>query len=289
MTVDHNSSCRPGPPSRRDFLAAGTGALVGGFLISAAGTASGGVAAAGSNSIASAAVTGGAGFSPLPWAYRRLEVDVVRRRGYDAYFKSSCCQAAAFALLATLRESTGGPWATIPPEMFRFGAGGGLGWGTLCGALTSSLAVLNLASARYEELGNELIGWYTVTPFPSAQHESYARCKGQPTTVAHSPLCHVSVGTWAKQAGARIHDNEKKDRCAKLTGDTAAMAATLLNAALDDTLVPRYKPPREFSHCMDCHQGPKSLRDDQQGKANCRLCHDDHPREHPSRTAEPPR
>lgn len=286
MTADNTSSCDSRPPSRRDFLAAGTGALVGGFLMSAASSATASATAVGSNNIGRASAGGGPGSPPLPWAYHRLDVEVVRRRGYDAYFKFSCCQAAAFALLATLRESTGGPWATIPPEMFRFGAGGGLGWGTLCGALTSSLAVLNLASARYEELGNELIGWYTVTPFPSLQHESYARCKGQPTTVANSPLCHISVGTWAKQAGARIHDNEKKDRCAKVTGDTAAMAATLLNAALDDTLVARYKPQREFSHCIDCHQGPKSLRDDQQGKANCRLCHDDHPREHPSRTAE---
>lgn len=279
MTADNQSPSPPGIPSRRDFLAAGAGALASGLLMSAAGNATARGATAGAPATVIAA-GGDSGFAALPWAYRKLDVDGVRRRGYEAYFKYSCCYAAAYALLTTLREATGGPWATIPPEMFRFGAGGGLGWGTLCGALTSSLAVLNLASARYEELGNELIGWYTVTPFPSSAHEAYARCKNQPTTVAGSPLCHVSVSTWAKQAGARIHDNDKKDRCAKLTGDTAAMAAMLLNQALDDTLVPRYRPHREFSHCLDCHQGPKSLRDDAQGKANCVLCHDEHPREH---------
>jgi hypothetical protein len=138
--------------------------------------------------------------------------------------------------------------------------------------------VLNLASSRYEELGHELIGWYTVTPFPSAAHETYARTKDQPTTIAHSPLCHISVSNWVNRVGARVHDNDKKDRCAKLTGDTAAMAAGLLNQALEGAVVPSYKAPREFSHCMDCHQGAKSLRDNQQGKANCLMCHDEHPR-----------
>lgn len=269
-------------PSRRDFFAAGTGALLSGFLVSAAGRGAGAAANRPNArpSESTRAPDADTASVPLPWPYRPLDVEQVRRRGYDAYFKYSCCYAAAYALLTTLRESSGGPWATIPPEMFRFGAGGGLGWGTLCGALNSSLAVLNLASSRYEELGNELIGWYTVTPFPSPEHESYAKIKDQPTTIAQSPLCHISVSTWVQKAGARVGDAQKKDRCAKVTGDTAAMAATLLNHALDDTLVPTYRTPREFSHCMDCHQGPKSLRDNQQGKANCLMCHDEHPREH---------
>jgi hypothetical protein len=88
------------------------------------------------------------------------------------------------------------------------------------------------------------------------------------------------VSTWVNQAGARVHDKDKKDRCAKLTGDTAAMAASLLNQGLEDSVERRYKVPREFSHCLDCHQGPKSLRDNEQGKANCLMCHDEHPRKH---------
>jgi len=41
-----------------------------------------------------------------------------------------------------------------------------------------------------------------------------------------------------------------------------------------------HKPARGFSHCMDCHQGAKSLHDNAQGKSNCLLCHDEHPRPH---------
>lgn len=272
---------RGGAPSRRDFLTSGTGALLGGLLTASfSRPAEANPAPAASTPASVPDQPTQAASSALPWPYTMLDVELVRRRGYEAYFKYSCCYAAAYALLTTLKENSGDPWATIPPEMFRFGAGGGLGWGTMCGALTSCLAVLNLASTRFEELGNELIGWYTVTPFPSPHHDSYAAYKNQITTVAESPLCHVSVSTWANKAGARIHEKEKKDRCAKLTGDTAAMTATLLNQALNETLVLSYKPRREFSHCLDCHQGAKSLRDNEQGKANCLLCHEEHPRLH---------
>jgi hypothetical protein len=266
--------------SRREFLAAGTGALLGGVtgMVVAGGVSPERPVHRADPSLPSDIQEGE--FPSIPWKYAELDVDLVRRRGYEAYSKYSCCYAAAYALLTTLKETSGGSWTTIPPEMFRFGAGGGLGWGTMCGALTSCLAVLNLASLRFDELGNELIGWYTTMPFPSLHHEEYARHKNQLTTVANSPLCHISVGIWAKAAGARIKGEEKIDRCAKLTGDTAAMTATLLNEALHETFVLQYKPQREFSHCLDCHQGGKSLRDDQQGKFNCLMCHDEHPRQH---------
>jgi hypothetical protein len=139
------------------------------------------------------------------------------------------------------------------------------------------LAVLNPASAKYEDLGNELIGWYTLFPFPSAQHEAYTKIPNQKTTVANSPLCHISVGTWAAKSGAMMHGKEKKERCAKLTGDTAARAAELLNQALQGSFKLNYEPPKKFSECLECHQGPKSPLDDVQGKFDCLKCHDAHP------------
>jgi len=212
----------------------------------------------------------------LPWKYQKLDVDLVRRRGYEEYFKFGCCYAAASALLTTLKETSGAPWNTVPAEMFKYGAGGAYGWGTLCGALNGALAVINLATDQHDKIGNELIGWYTEFPFPSDKHETYCKIPKQITTVAKSPLCHVSISTWANKAGAKINEKEKKDRCAKLTGDTAAKTAELLNQALEGKVVLAYKVPQEFSHCMSCHQGKDSLLDNEQGKFNCLLCHDDH-------------
>ncbi|ADG81390.1 C-GCAxxG-C-C family (seleno)protein [Thermincola potens] len=213
----------------------------------------------------------------LPWKYKKIDVDKVRKRGYENYFKYGCMYAAASALLTTLAEDNGTPWDTIPLDMFQYGAAGAYGWGTLCGALNGSLAVINLASAKHAEIGNELIGWYTKFPFPSNKHEAYCHFKNQVTTVSDSPLCHVSVSKWAAAAGARINEKAKKDRCAKLSGDTAARAAELLNEALEKgAIVATYKVPDEFSHCMSCHQSEKSLLDNEQGKMDCLYCHGDH-------------
>ncbi|MBU7006545.1 C-GCAxxG-C-C family protein [Phosphitispora fastidiosa] len=187
-------------------------------------------------------------------------------------------------MLLTLRESSGGPWNNIPIEMFIYGAGGAYSWGTLCGALNTSMAVMCLASDKHAEVGNELIGWYTEFPFPSDKMDAYSHFPKQHQTISKSPLCHVSVSTWANAADSiqRINEKAKKDRCAKVTGDTAARAAELLNQALEGKVVPLYKVPEEFNHCMQCHQGEKSTLDNQQGKMNCNLCHgvpDNHPSE----------
>lgn len=254
--------------SRRKFLVS-AGALATGML------ATGGIIGCAStdNSTSAAGTSTG---SVLPWKYEKLDIDLVRKRGYEGYYKFGCCYGAASALLTTLAENSGGKWGTIPLEMFQYGAGGAYSWGTLCGALNGSLAVINLASDKHAEIGNELIGWYTEFPFPSDKHEAYCKIPKQITTVAKSPLCHVSVSKWAKAADAKINEALKKDRCAKVSGDTAARAAELLNMALEGKFAPVYQVPKEFNHCMQCHQGEKSTLDNQQGKMNCTLCHDDH-------------
>lgn len=259
--------------TRRKFLI-GTGALIatGGIIgcSSDKGTA-------GTSANATPASTGEAGSTPaLPWSYKKLNVDDVRKRGYEGYFKFGCCYGAAEALLLTLKETSGGSWGTIPMEMFKYGAGGAYSWGTLCGALNGALAVIAVASEKHAEIGNELIGWYTKFPFPSDKHEAYCKVPKQNTTVSDSPLCHVSVSKWAVANGAKINEAMKKDRCAKVTGDTAAKAAELLNQALDGAIVAAYQVPAEFSHCMQCHQGASSMLDNEQGKMNCLSCHDDH-------------
>ena len=258
--------------SRRKFLlgagALATGALASGIVgCSTAGSTSGGSAATG---------TGAAGTAPLPWQYKKLDVEAVRKAGYENYFEGGCMYGAASALIIELRKNGASSWSAIPVDMFRYGAGGAYGWGTLCGAINGVLAVMGMAAQNHSDLGNELMGWYTEFPFPSDKHESYCKIPGQITTVAGSPLCHISVSKWANKADARINEDAKKDRCAKLTGDTAAKAAELINQALDNKFVPAFKVPAEYSHCMSCHQGKDSTLDNEQGKMNCVDCHEDH-------------
>lgn len=212
----------------------------------------------------------------LPFPYKALDVNLVKQRGYNNYFTGGCMYASAKALLDTLVEVVGAPWDTIPADMFKFGKGGALNWGTLCGALNGSLAVIEIASgSAAETIGPELLGWYSKFPFPSSDHDTYCHFPGQVTTVCDSPLCHQSVSLWCHAANATVSSSEKKDRCAKLAGDTAAKAAELLNAWSAGTFAAAYQPDADFARCLPCHVGPTSRYDNAQGQMDCLECHTD--------------
>lgn len=249
--------------SRRKFL---TGTAV--FAVGAVAT---GVASGIDPKTAAAAAPS------LPFPYQTLDVNVVRQRGYTYYFSGGCMYASAKALLDTLVEAVGAPWDSIPADMFKFGKGGALNWGTLCGALNGSLAIIEIAAgdAAAATIGPELLGWYSKFPFPSSAHESYCKYPNQITTVADSPLCHQSVSLWCDAAGATVNSPQKKDRCAKLAGDTAARAAELLNAWKAGGFAAAYKPDADFARCLPCHVGPTSRFDNVQGQMDCLECHTD--------------
>lgn len=213
----------------------------------------------------------------LPWAYQTLNLDDVRQRAYNNYYTGGCMYASAKALLDTLYETAGTPWDTIPADMFKYGKGGAFNWGTLCGALNGSLYVMALAAGTaVDPLGNELIGWYTTNPFPSKLMDSYANYTRVRQTVANSPLCHLSVTQWCDATHYTVSSEQKKDRCAKVAADTAAKAAEILNAWKAGTFAGVYQPAEAFETCLSCHNGATSQLDDEQGLANCTMCHDGH-------------
>lgn len=273
--------------SRRKFLTGtllvAAGALVGCGATKTAETVTTPAPAANPAPAAATPAAAGASSKTMPWPYKTLDLAVIRKRGYENYFKGGCCYAAASALIDTLKETVGAPWDVLPTEMFNWGAGGGLSWGTLCGALNGSLYVMQLVAGTKDmaNLGNELIGWYTEFPFPSKEMDSFAKIPNQITTVAKSPLCHASVSIWCNKAKAKVNSNEKKDRCAKLSGDTAARAAEILNRWKEGKFAPVFKAAPEYNNCMTCHTGEKSTLDNEQGKMNCVTCHEDKTSKHP--------
>lgn len=254
--------------TRREFLAG-----AGGF---AAGAAVGAVLGGGALSVATPALA--AEPAPAwPFPYQKLDPEAVRKIGYQAYYEGGCCYAAFKAIVGELQKQVGAPFTGVPLDMMRYGEGGAAGWGTLCGALNGAAAAINLVSAKenYAKLVNELIGWYTGTAFPSAAHDSYAKFPGQVTNTCGSPLCHISVSDWCKNAGKKVGSAERKDRCAKLAGDVAAKAVEILNAQADKKFAAAYKPSELFGGCMGCHTGATSALDNEQGKMNCVQCHGD--------------
>lgn len=122
-------------------------------------------------------------------------------------------------------------------------------------------------------------------------------------SVADSPLCHISVSKWVAAAGVKLGDLRpesgnnilfgasvdgvsgtsqglKEDRCAKVTADTAAYTAQLLNAYFATTsIVPAaWAPQPSMAGCYDCHdnkskKAPAITKRDSQTMMSCTPCH----------------
>ena len=257
--------------SRRKVLGLGAAAAVGVVI---AGCSFGGKTESTDSKATATPAAGEA--AALPWKYQKLDVEAVRKAGFDNYEKGGCMYGAAAALLTELAKTPDSPWKTIPMDMFLYGAGGVAGWGTLCGAINGATAVMSMGIGVNSNLIGDFMNWYQTFPFPSTKHDEYAKFKNQVTTVANSPLCHASVSQWCDEAKATVSSDEKKDRCAKLTGHCAAYVAELMNNKLADKPDPKVTYAAEYASCMSCHNGKNSTLDNEQGKMNCISCHDDH-------------
>ncbi len=256
--------------SRRELLVG-----AGGF---AAGAALGATLGSGALDLLPKAKAAGEPEVPAwPWPYKKLDPAAVSKLGYQSYYEGGCMYGAAKAILLELRDKVGYPYNMVPLDMFRYGEGGMVGWGTLCGALNGAAAILTLVSGKpvYPKLVNELLGWYSGEPFPSKKHDQYAKFPDEVQNVSGSPLCHVSVTEWCKHSGFKVTDPQRLDRCAKLTGDVAARAVEMLNLQADGSFIAAYKPSDLFAGCMSCHVGKDSALNNVQGRMDCVQCHDD--------------
>lgn len=53
-------------------------------------------------------------------------------------------KGSAGAILLQLQEKVGYPYTLLTPDMYRWGAGGGASWGTLCGTLAGAANMIML-------------------------------------------------------------------------------------------------------------------------------------------------
>jgi len=211
--VEHEGAKRT-PVSRRAFLAGTGGFLAGAALGSRLFSAVGLAASAQSEPVA------------WPWPYRPVDVEIVRRKGYDLFWKGACCYGVAESIVSELREKVGHPYTGFPTDLFRYGEGGVAGWGTVCGALNGAAAIISLVAGNDRgPIINELFGWYCDTAIPTPKTQPFGPPTGE--SIAGSPLCHVSLTRWAEASGHAIGSAEHNERCAMLTGDVAARTAEL--------------------------------------------------------------
>ena len=226
------------------------------FLSSAGKLAAGATAGAIGLSVAMGKGVEAAETPEYPWKYPGLNPDAVQQAGEELYRKYGCGRGSFEALVASMGE----PFTTVPTAMLGFGGAGGAGWGTLCGALNGAACAINLAypdTKVANKMISQMMGWYTEV------HGS------------GSPLCHASVSAWAAKNGVRTDSQERKDRCAKLTGETARKAAELMNAEMNGSFTATFGPRWNVVECHSCH-GKEGMGSVEAGvMQDCAPCHDD--------------
>jgi hypothetical protein len=222
--------------------------------------------------------------TPWPWPYQKLDPEAARILGHDAYYSKGCCYGAFHAIMEQLRAVLPDPYASLPSEIMCYGGGGGAGWGLTCGAANGSAALISLVrdTAKANALISELFGWYTQTMLPTdasnqlAIAQAYTQNKlteALTQNAAGSVLCHVSVTEWCTTAKKTQADAARKERCARVTGDTAAYAIQILNDDTDGKFTPLYVPPATIAGCMTCHG--TTMINDVSSKMECTQCHGD--------------
>ena len=195
----------------------------------------------------------------FPWGYKKLDLQHVGDLAYEEWYKTYCCQAVVTGIIKPLQTKIGEPYASLPLNAFKWGHGGAVGWGTLCGTMTGAgIATGFIAGHEGEKILNDVIAWYANTELPIYK-PSHPKGSFKNVNQSDSPLCHVSVGKWMKKEGVKFFSPERKERCARLAADVAMKTAALLNDWSDG----KYKPSQGSNvkdhgittqeNCTECH------------------------------------
>jgi len=276
--------------SRRKFLA-GAGAVVGVASVAGIGLA---------GSAQDAAAAGAA----IPWPYpadpaQQPVPEAVARRAYEIYFKSGCAEAVWYSCVEALAAIDPTTWGTLPANIFRYGGGGVAGWGTLCGTLNGSAALISMAVGQNfaadgvtrvwthrNNLINGVFQFYAETPLPS--NDCYKSTQGvldglgpwtpaapasapianAPTSTANSPLCHSSLVQWTETTGNFDASPAQRDRCGKACFDVARQTIKELNTYFELASAPNVALDPSVAACGICHKSYTGA------KMACGSCHD---------------
>ncbi|MCF8239826.1 MAG: C-GCAxxG-C-C family protein [Melioribacteraceae bacterium] len=252
------------------------------FLTSTSKYAVGAVAGvAGLNMLAGGKLMAGSKTFDWPYPYTALDPEAVRIKAHTLYWNEKDCCAGTFGgITDLLAESMGEPWTSFPIEVMLFGRGGGVGWGSICGCLNGGAALISLVTEKGPSgaLINELWGWYTTEMLPTdaaneATYEVQNYVGDLPQNISGSPLCHSSVSQWCNVAGKKVADIERKERCARITGDIAAKTVEILNDYFAGTFTGTFVDPETVAACMTCHGS--AVLGNVMTHMECTSCHGD--------------
>lgn len=212
--------------------------------------------------------------SGFPWKYVELDPDEVAEKAYWATYEGHCMYGVFTPIAEALAKKVGDPWKSFPVDMFRFGAAGVMGWGTLCGAVNGAAASIYLVSKDPVPLIDEVYNWYSQTSLPDYTPINPKDPKMETVqTISGSPLCHISTTKWCEASGRKFFTPERGDRCCRLVASTARKTVQLLNAQMAGSFKPQYAIPAAVQECRSCH-GKGGGVENTNTKMDCTQCHD---------------
>jgi len=206
----------------------------------------------------------------VPWPYKPVDADLVAQRAYESYWKGHCMYGSFEAIVATVAGHLGEPYTSFPYMMFKYGAGGVNGWGTLCGSLNGSLSAIQLLSPDPNPIIDNLMAWYEVEPLPNF----YAKGAKFPEvrSAAGTPLCHESIAHWCKASGKKSYSPERIERCGTLTASVARKTVQLLNDQAAGKHLTVLAQSKQTQSCSVCHEHGGAV-ENMRSKMDCGGCH----------------
>ncbi len=205
-----------------------------------------------------------------PWPYKAIDPEVAGQRAYESYLKGHCMYGSFEAIVGPVAEQLGDPYKSFPFMMFKYGAGGANGWGTLCGALYGSLAAIQLLSPNPNPVIDTLMSWYETEPLPNF----YPKGAKFPEirSAAGTPLCHESIAHWCKKAGKKAYSPERVERCGTLTASVARKTVMLLNEQAAGKMMAGLAQSTQTQNCSTCHE-KGGMVENIRAKMECGGCH----------------
>jgi len=190
------------------------------------------------------------------WKYLQLDPVTTAELAYKYYPEGSCMYATIKSVVTQLAEKGGEPFISFPYHMFKYGHGGIGGYGTVCGALNGTAALLGLLiidkSVR-DKMITDIFGWYEKEPLPVFNPQNPGNDYIPAQSISNSVLCHASNTNWCKAAGFKVDSNERKERCRRMTADVAQKVATSLNEIFTNTYTTNVYPDETANTCLTCH------------------------------------
>ncbi len=264
--------------TRKDFLTKTSKAAVG--LTAVAGL---------SSLVTTATLANSSKTTVYPWPYTTLDLDSLRIRAHHLKLTGwECCSGCFGSFVEALSLQIGDPWTTMPYEVMMYGRGGGAAWGSLCGAVNAAAAIISLVvpKASSGPLIWEVYGWAASTALPTVEANQFALDNryttgtfngiSLPQSLAGSVLCHASLTNWCIEANKKFNSNDRKERCARITGDLAVKTGEILNAYFAGTFTPQFVTPAYAQQCLTCHGA--GILENVRIQESCEPCHaDSHP------------